>query len=70
MFRNAEHAKSLIWHSEERISDNMLWHPVDSSQQNMIDSKFTNFGGDARNLRLGLSTDGMNPHGNIISAER
>ena len=33
----------------------------------MIESKFTDFGGDAMNLWLGLSTDGMNPQGNMSS---
>jgi len=31
----------------------------------MIDSKFFDFECDARNLRLGLSSDGMNPHDNM-----
>ena len=26
MFRNSDHAKSLMWHSDGRISDNMLRH--------------------------------------------
>ena len=33
----------------------------------MIDLKFSDFGFDARNLWLGLSSDGMNPHGNMSS---
>jgi len=49
-----------MWHSNERISDNMLHHPVDSLQWNMIDSKFPDFGCDVRNLRLGLSSNRMN----------
>jgi len=65
MFRNSEHAKSLIWHSDERISDNMLRHLTDSLQWNMIDSKFLDFRCDARNPQLSLSSDGMNPQGNM-----
>ena len=33
----------------------------------MIDLKFPEFGSDARNLQLGLSTNRMNPHGNMSS---
>ena len=31
----------------------------------MINEKFSKFESDARNLLLDLSTDGMNPHGNM-----
>ena len=43
----------------------MLWHPADSQQWNIIDSKFLDFGCDARNFRLGLSSNGMNPQGKM-----
>ena len=32
-----------------------------------IESLFPDFGKESRNLRLGLATDGMNPHGNLSS---
>jgi len=32
IFMNSEHAKSLMWHSDKRICDNMLHHLVDSPQ--------------------------------------
>jgi len=67
MFKTAEHAKSLTWHSNGRIIDSMLRHPADSPQWNMINEKFSKFGSDERNLWLGLSIDGMNPHGNMSS---
>jgi len=41
----------------------MLCHPADSSQWKNIDSLYPDFGKEARNLRLGLATDGMNPNG-------
>ena len=43
----------------------MLRHLADSPQWNMINGKFFEFESDARNLRLGLLTDGMNLHSNI-----
>ncbi|KAL5562732.1 hypothetical protein UlMin_032479 [Ulmus minor] len=63
LFRNAEHAKNLTWHADRRINDGMLRHPADTPQWKTIDRLYLEFSRDARNLRLGLSTDGMNPHG-------
>ena len=45
MSRNAEHGKSLMLHADERISDDMLRHLPDSSQWQMVDSKYPIFGG-------------------------
>ncbi|KAL5578036.1 hypothetical protein UlMin_019735 [Ulmus minor] len=63
LFRNAEHAKNLTWHADRRINDGMLRHLADAPQWKIIDRLYPEFSRDARNLRLGLSTDGMNPHG-------
>ena len=43
----------------------MLCHPADSSQWKNIDHLYPDFGKKARNLRLGLATDGMNPYGSL-----
>jgi len=40
----------------------MLGHLANSLQWNMINGKFFEFECDAKNLWLGHSTDGMNPH--------
>ncbi|MBK5591088.1 hypothetical protein JJ728_23365, partial [Salmonella enterica subsp. enterica serovar Typhi] len=42
-------------------------HTSDSDQWKKIDSMYPSFGGEARNLRLGLCTDGMNPFGSLSS---
>ncbi|XP_071676620.1 uncharacterized protein [Lolium perenne] len=63
LFRNKEHARLLRWHKEDRKKDEMLRHPADGSQWRTIDREFPDFADDARNLRFGLSTDGMNPFG-------
>src|SRR5664279_4456945 len=68
LFRNKEHAKLLRWHKEERKSDGMLRHPADGSQWRKIDREFKDFAGDARKLRFGLSTDGINPFGEQSSS--
>jgi hypothetical protein len=45
----------------------ILTHPSDASQWNTLDSDFHEFGADPRNIRLGMSTDGLNPFGNQSS---
>ncbi|XP_074342221.1 uncharacterized protein LOC141679687 [Apium graveolens] len=62
LFANTKDAKHLRWHAEGRKSDGMLRHPSDSPQWRTIDGKFPEFGYDARNLRLELCADGMNPY--------
>jgi hypothetical protein len=63
MYHNAEDAKHLTWHADERVVDGMLRHPADSPQWAKIDNDYPDFGQEPRNLRLALSTDGINPHG-------
>ncbi|CAK8566392.1 unnamed protein product [Lathyrus sativus] len=63
MYRNAEDAKNLTWYAKERVVNGMLRHPADSPQRAKIDHDYPNFGQEERNLRLALSTDGINPHG-------
>lgn len=45
----------------------LLRHPADSSQWKAFDSLYLDFWNEARNLRLGLASDGMNPFGNLSS---
>ncbi|CAM8910899.1 unnamed protein product [Rhodiola kirilowii] len=42
-------------------------HPADSLQWAKVDNLFSEFGSESRNLRHGLSIDGVNPHGNLTS---
>ncbi|XP_027912681.1 uncharacterized protein LOC114172392 [Vigna unguiculata] len=60
MYHNAQDAKSLRWHADERICDGKLRHPADSPQWAKVDHDYPNFGKEPRNLRLALSTDGIN----------
>ena len=41
----------------------MLRHPADGSQWRNVDRDFPYFDNDPRNIKFGLSTDGMNPFG-------
>ena len=67
LFRNKDNAKLMRWHKEERKKDSMLRHPADGSQWRKIDRTYPEFDLDARNIRFGLSTDGMNPFGEMSS---
>ncbi|XP_059638837.1 uncharacterized protein LOC132281119 [Cornus florida] len=51
-----------------RSGDRKMRHPVDTPAWHTIDKKWPSFASDSRNLRLGLSTDGFNPFGDLSSA--
>nr|AAK92605.1 Putative transposable element [Oryza sativa Japonica Group] len=64
MYANKKHAKLMRWHHEERKKDGMIRHPADGSQWRKIDRKYQKeFSHDIGNVRIALSTDGMNPFG-------
>ncbi|XP_050902383.1 uncharacterized protein LOC127112997 [Lathyrus oleraceus] len=67
LFGNLNDAKNIRWHAEERKCDGKIRHPADSLQWKKVDTLFPDFGIEPRNLRLGLSTDGMNPYGSLSS---
>ena len=67
LYSNPETAELMRWHAEKRTDDVMFRHPADSPQWRNMDRKFPeNIGHDkTRNVRFALSTDGMNPFGNM-----
>ncbi|CAM8938710.1 unnamed protein product [Rhodiola kirilowii] len=67
LFADPKDSGNMRWHAEKRVIDSKMRHPVDSLQWAKADNLFSEFGSDSRNLRLGLSTDGVNPHGNLSS---
>ncbi|KAK9049567.1 hypothetical protein SSX86_031464 [Deinandra increscens subsp. villosa] len=67
LFSNKKEAKLLRWHSDERIVDGKLRHVADSPQWRNIDHKYPEFGEEIRNIHFGLSSDGINPFGNMSS---
>ncbi|KAD5802761.1 hypothetical protein E3N88_14121 [Mikania micrantha] len=67
LFSNENEAKLLRWHKDGRINDGKLRHVADSSQWRNIDHKYPEFGDEIRNIRFGLSSDGINPFGNMSS---
>jgi hypothetical protein len=63
----------MRWHADRKKTEydphkgKILTHPLDASQWNALDIDFHEFGDDPRNIRLGMSTDGLNPFGNHSS---
>lgn len=58
-------AESMVWHAEHRPKDDVLRHPADSKAWSKLDSIDPTFGNEARNVRLGLASDGFNPFGTM-----
>jgi hypothetical protein len=60
-FANKE-SELLQWHKERHKQDaGMIRHPADATQWQNIDSQNPEFEIDPRNIRIAMSTDGMNP---------
>ena len=68
LFATSKDARLLSWHSDGRMVDDYIRHPVDGIQWRVIDFKNQTFADEPRNLRFALSTDGMNPFGNMSSS--
>ncbi|GKA27523.1 ribonuclease H-like domain-containing protein [Tanacetum coccineum] len=66
LFANSKDAKLFRWHAEERKKDGKIRHVADSPQWRNIDN-IENFGEEIRNIRFRLSSDGINPFGNMSS---
>jgi hypothetical protein len=78
-FADPKQAKLMRWHAEMRKGeddaddpkkkkkDRMLRHPSDASQWNALNLEYPEFGDDPRNIRLGASTNGVNPFGSQSS---
>jgi len=64
-------AKHMRWHAERSKPDDgddpKLRHPADASQWRALDCEYQDFAAEPRNIRLGVSTNGLNPFGNQSS---
>ncbi|XP_061355874.1 uncharacterized protein LOC133300365 [Gastrolobium bilobum] len=68
LFLSSKTANDMRWHATDGGSDGKMRHPRDSEAWKNFDSLHTSFASDARNVRLGLATDGFNPFGNMSSS--
>ncbi|GKB86446.1 glutamate receptor 2.8-like protein [Tanacetum coccineum] len=59
LFKIQSISEDLRWHATRRITDGVLRHLADSQAWRTIDEKFPKIAKDPRNLRLGISADGV-----------
>ncbi|KAG8379756.1 hypothetical protein BUALT_Bualt07G0122500 [Buddleja alternifolia] len=55
-------AEHMIWHKESPSEEGKLCHPRDGEAWKHFDRTYPTFAVEGRNVRLGLSADGFNPH--------
>ncbi|XP_042460530.1 uncharacterized protein LOC122044052 [Zingiber officinale] len=67
MFKSLETSRNLTWHADSTRVVGQLRHPVDSPSWKLVDHMCPDFGSEARNIRLALVADGINPHSNLSS---
>ena len=65
LLANADDATDLTWDAYGRNCNGMLCHSTNSSKWKKINNLYLNFAKGARNHRLGLANDGMNPYGSL-----
>ena len=72
-FADRTEAKRMCWHAERRAAmlkdlehseKIILTYPSDASKWKAVDTYDPEFGDEPRNIRLAVSTDGLNPFGN------
>lgn len=67
LYSSEKTAKYMTWHLTHKVEDGIMKHPSDSEEWNSFDDRWTDFSDEARNIRLGLATDGFQPFGNLSS---
>jgi hypothetical protein len=68
LFMSQHTVTHMKWHAVERTKDGVLRHPADGEAWKSFDARYPNFAKDPCNVRLGLSSDGFNPFGNMSTA--
>ena len=54
-------SKMMTWWAENPSEDGLMRNPADAPAWKHVDAMYPDFGGEARNPRLLISTDGLNP---------
>ncbi|KAL6206484.1 hypothetical protein ACLB2K_023732 [Fragaria x ananassa] len=66
LYMSSHTAEAMRWHADRELHDeDTLIHPADGEAWKHIDREFPHFASEVRNVRLGLSSDGFNPFGNM-----
>jgi hypothetical protein len=59
---------NMRWHAENGTKYGVLRHPANGKAWKSFDNLHPNFSSDSRNIRLGLTSDGFNPFGNMSTS--
>jgi hypothetical protein len=68
LFMSEHTASHMRWHVEGRTKDDVLRHPADGEAWKSFDLLHPKFSADSRNIRLGLTSNGFNPFGNMSTS--
>jgi len=69
LFVSKKRSDEAQWHKLKRkYNEKEMTHPADGKAWGDFDNRWPDFVQDARNLRLGLATDGFNPFSNMSSS--
>jgi len=69
MFVSKKSSEEAQWHKLKRKhNEKEMTHPADGKAWEDFDNHWPDFAQDARNIRLGLATDGFNPFSNMTSS--
>jgi hypothetical protein len=69
LFLSKKTAKHMRWHKEGVHENNQVMvHPSDSETWKTLDDFDTDFAKDARNVRIGLATDGFSPYNMSVAS--
>ncbi|CAM8943732.1 unnamed protein product [Rhodiola kirilowii] len=66
LFLSESLAKEMSWHALPKADVHRMVHPSDGESWKHFDRCHPHFAEDARNVRLGISTDGFNPWGMLM----
>ncbi|KAF7132507.1 hypothetical protein RHSIM_Rhsim09G0076000 [Rhododendron simsii] len=68
LFMSRAIAKAMRWHMNNPTDGEESGHPAHSDEWKEFDVKHPEFACEARNVRLGIATDGFNPFGNMSNS--
>ena len=58
----------IKWDVDSHTKDGVLKHPADDEPWKSFDNLYPKFVSDSRNVRLGLTSNGFNPFGNLSTS--
>ncbi|KAG6405592.1 hypothetical protein SASPL_133183 [Salvia splendens] len=65
LFMSSKTTSHMRWHAESRTKDGYMRHPANSPAWSTFDSLHPDFSKESGNVRLGLTSDGINPFKNM-----